>query len=96
MDFDVVIIGAGVIGGMLARNLSRYELRVCLLEKGNAISFLPDFVTDRQVREGKLARLDVKDFRTDIWKQMIYHRGKWISRPLRALIDFLSEHEFKA
>ena len=38
MDFDVVIIGAGVIGGMLARNLSRYELRVCLLEKGNDVS----------------------------------------------------------
>ena len=31
--FDVVIVGAGVIGGMLARQLSRYELSLCLLEK---------------------------------------------------------------
>ena len=31
--FDVVIVGAGVIGGMLARELSRYKLSVCLLEK---------------------------------------------------------------
>lgn len=38
MNYDVVIIGAGVIGGMLARNLSRYELSVCLLERENDVS----------------------------------------------------------
>ena len=30
---DVVIIGAGVIGGAVARELSRYELDVCIVEK---------------------------------------------------------------
>jgi len=38
MLYDVVIIGAGVVGGMLARELSRYELRVCLLEKENDVA----------------------------------------------------------
>lgn len=38
MVYDVVIAGAGVIGGMLARELSRYELRVCLLEKENDVA----------------------------------------------------------
>ena len=32
--YDVVVIGAGVVGGMIARELSRYELKVCILEKG--------------------------------------------------------------
>ena len=36
--FDVVIIGAGVVGGMLARQLSRYRLEVCLLEKENDVA----------------------------------------------------------
>ena len=36
--FDVVIVGAGVIGGMLARELSRYDLSVCLLEKENDVA----------------------------------------------------------
>ena len=36
--FDVVIIGAGVIGGMVARELSRYQLKVCLLEKENDVA----------------------------------------------------------
>ncbi len=36
--FDVAIIGAGVVGGMIARTLSRYELKVCILEKENDVA----------------------------------------------------------
>ena len=38
MRYDVAIIGAGVIGGMVARELSRYQLKVCLLEKENDVA----------------------------------------------------------
>ncbi len=38
MIYDVVIVGAGVTGGMLARELSRYRLTVCLLEKENDVA----------------------------------------------------------
>ena len=30
--FDVAVIGAGVVGGMIARELSKYELKICILE----------------------------------------------------------------
>ena len=30
---DVIIIGAGVIGSSIARELSRYQLDICVLEK---------------------------------------------------------------
>ena len=33
-DRDVVIIGAGVVGAAIARELSRYELRCTLVEAG--------------------------------------------------------------
>lgn len=36
--FDVAIIGAGVIGGLIARELTRYDLRVCLLERENDVA----------------------------------------------------------
>jgi len=36
--YDVIIVGAGVIGGMAARELSRYDLSVCLLEKENDVA----------------------------------------------------------
>ncbi len=38
MRYDVAIIGAGVIGAMAARKLSRYDLKVCLLEKENDVA----------------------------------------------------------
>ncbi len=38
MNYDVIVIGAGVIGGMAARELSRYRLKVCLLEKENDVA----------------------------------------------------------
>ncbi len=31
--YDVAIIGAGVIGGVVARTLSKYNLRICILER---------------------------------------------------------------
>ena len=31
--YDIVVIGAGVVGGMIARELTRYQLSVCVLEK---------------------------------------------------------------
>ena len=40
--YDVIIAGAGVIGGMMARELSKYRLKICLLEKSNpTASILP-------------------------------------------------------
>ena len=33
MMYDVVVIGAGVIGSAIARELSRYELKKVVLEK---------------------------------------------------------------
>ena len=36
--YDIAIIGAGVVGGMTARELSRYNLKVCILEKQNDVA----------------------------------------------------------
>ncbi len=36
--YDVVIIGSGVVGGMVARELSRYRVSVCILEKQNDVA----------------------------------------------------------
>ena len=36
-QFDVVVIGGGVVGCAIARELSRYRLSICLLERGEDI-----------------------------------------------------------
>ena len=37
MVYDIVIIGAGVIGCFLARDLAKYQLKVAVLEKNNDV-----------------------------------------------------------
>ncbi len=36
--YDIAIIGAGIIGTMTARMLARYDLKICILEKGNDVA----------------------------------------------------------
>lgn len=36
--YDVVIIGAGVVGGMIARTLAKYDIRVCILDKESDVA----------------------------------------------------------
>lgn len=36
--YDIIIIGAGVIGGMIARQLSKYDLKICLVDKENDVA----------------------------------------------------------
>lgn len=62
-----------------------------LVETGSGMSFLPDYVTEAAVRNGALVRLDAEDFKPELWKQLLYHRSKWLSPALLAVIDCLSK-----
>ena len=75
--------------------IGRTDLITDSLEKGVGISFLPDFVTENQVKAGKLVYLDIADFKIDIWKQLIYHKNKWIPRHLNAFLQYVMENEFQ-
>lgn len=74
--------------------IGRTDIIVSILEKGIGVSFLPDFVTEEKVREGKLCYLDIPNMETDIWKQLIYHKNKWLTRGMQTLIDYIKIHEF--
>jgi len=62
-----------------------------LAEQDVGLSFLPDYVTEDAVQSGRLVRLEVKDFELELWKQLLYRRDKWVSPPIQAVIDHLSE-----
>ena len=38
MKYDVTVIGAGVVGGMVARALAKYDLKLCILDKENDVA----------------------------------------------------------
>ncbi len=62
-----------------------------LVEENAGIAFLPDFVTEEAVKRGRVVRLSVEGWDLEIWKQIVCHRSKWISAPIRSVIRFLSQ-----
>lgn len=74
--------------------VGRTDIITELLAQSNMISFLPDFVTKPLIESGELCFLSVDDFNVEIWKQLIFHKNKWISKSLKTFIDFVKENEF--
>lgn len=74
--------------------IGRTDIITSVLAKSDMISFLPDFVTKPMIDAGKLCYIDVCDLHIEIWKQLIYHKNKWLSKTLRAFIDYLKANEF--
>ena len=74
--------------------IGRTDIITRILTEGDMISFLPDFVTKDLKAEGKLTYLDITDMNVDIWKQLIYHKNKWVSKSLKLFIDYITAHEF--
>lgn len=62
-----------------------------LVEEDAGLSFLPDYVTERAVKSEKVTRLDVEDIKVDLWKQILYHKDKWVTAPMRAVLEYLSQ-----
>lgn len=75
--------------------IGRTDIITSILAKSNMISFLPDFVTKDKIKSGKLKYLNVCDVDIVIYKQLIYHKNKWISNSLRAFLDYVIKTEFK-
>ena len=74
--------------------IGRTDIITSMIAQSNMISYLPDFVTKPLIESGELVYLDVCDMNIDIWKQLIYHKNKWLSRSMKAFIDYVKEAEF--
>ena len=74
--------------------IGRTDMITSILTQSNMISFLPDFTTKHLVDAGVLCYLDICDVDVEIWKQLIYHKNKWLSKSLKTVIDYIKEKEF--
>ena len=74
--------------------IGRTDIITSIIAESDMISYLPDFVTKDLVASGRLCYLDVCDMNIEIWKQLIFHKNKWMSKSLKVFIDHIKEHEF--
>ena len=75
--------------------IGRTDIITTIVAQSNMISFLPDFVSKPLVDAGALCYLDVCDLDLEIWKQLIHHRNKWISKSLKTVIEYIKEKDFR-
>lgn len=74
--------------------IGRTDIITHILAQSDMISFLPDFVTKEWVEKGELCYLDIIDINIDIWKQLIYHKNKWMSKSLKIFLEYIKSYEF--
>lgn len=77
-----------------ALEIGRTDIITSQIAGSDMISYLPGFVTDKKVSTGELVYLDVTDIKTEICKQLIYHKNKWISNCMSAFIQYVKKAEF--
>ncbi len=70
------------------------EIILSLVEKGVGISLLPDYITENAERNGVIKYIHVDGFEIEVWKQLLYHKNKWISREMKAVLDYCTKREF--
>ena len=59
---------------------SNTEFIIQMIRRSRGVSFLPYFAVQESVRAGQLAVLDVTDFGVAMYRQIFYHKNKWMTR----------------
>ncbi|MGN8966805.1 LysR family transcriptional regulator [Intestinimonas sp. HCP28S3_D6] len=70
----------------LESSYASFLLRV--LEETEGLSFLPRFLVEEPVQQGKLTVVEVSDLQAVMYEQIFYHREKWATREMEAFIRF--------
>ena len=70
--------------------MSNADLLCELVGRNMGVAFLPDYVTEKSVQKGKVKRLNVPGIEVQVSMQLLYHRNKWLSLPMKAMIEHLS------
>ncbi len=65
-----------------------------IIKQGVGIGLLPDYVTKERVKRGELRYIEVEDIEIEVWKQLLYHKNKWVSKEMEAVLNYCIKKEF--
>lgn len=100
MDYDVIIIGAGVIGCAIARELTKYNVKVCVLEKDEDVCSGTSKANSGIVHAGYDAKTGTLKARLNVrGAEMIRHLSKELDFPFKengSMVVCFTDEESKA
>lgn len=59
-----------------------------MLKTGKGLSYLPLFVVEKDIKEGKIAKLDVKDIDITMYRQVFYHANKYMTKEMEKFVEY--------
>ena len=62
------------------------EFIIHMLLKNTGISFLPKFTVQRELQQKQLTALNVRGFQMQTWRQIFYHKNKWVTRDMQEFL----------
>lgn len=72
--------------------ISNPEFIIKLVKEGMGLSFLPWFSVEEEVKSGSLSVLRLSDFHLSMWRQVLYHKDKWMTPEMKEFIRLQTEH----
>ena len=78
------------LSGRFWRSAVPNSLFTCCL-KNTGISFLPEFTIRREVEQKRLTALKVRGFQMQTWRQIFYHKDKWVTREMQEFLRLARE-----
>lgn len=63
------------------------EVIIRLIRENKVLSFLPYFAVEEPLRRGELVELTVEGFDMTMYRQLFYHKDKWVTREMQLFIN---------
>lgn len=67
------------------------EIIKSFVENNLAISMLPEIAISNDIKNGRIAILNIVDFEIDVWIQLIYHKNKYITPAMSSILSIINE-----
>ena len=73
--------------------ISNTEFIIHMLEQNDGISLLPYFAVQKELEEGRLSLLTVTDIQIVMYRQILYHKSKFVTEEMKKFI-YLAELDY--
>ena len=73
--------------------ISNTEFIIHMLEQNDGISLLPYFAVQKELEEDRLFLLHVKDVQITMYRQLLYHKSKFVTEEMKKFI-YLAELDY--
>ncbi|WP_303814517.1 LysR family transcriptional regulator [Acidaminococcus timonensis] len=64
-----------------------------MVQRNLGLSFLPQYVVENSIYRDRLQVLSVQDFRMYMYRQLFYHRDKWLTQAMKLFLSMTAQEQ---